>query len=285
MIQMPVRAQNDEQAADEQLAALRRLTQRHVVHSHGGRVVWRMLGAGRPLVMLHGGHGSWLHWARNIEALAAQRSVWVPDMPGYGESDAPADATLASLLQRLGGSLDRLLGPQTPIDLAGFSFGGLVAAHLAAVRSGVDRLALLGAAGHGGARRPSAPLIAWRDVVGDAAALRHVMRHNLLAHMLHEPDNVDALALRIQTDACLHTRFRSKSISRAGGLQALLGRVRGTVRMAWGAHDSTATPEVLAPQLAACHPNVGCVIVPSAGHWVQYESAPAVNAMLRDWLA
>ncbi|MGT2492391.1 alpha/beta fold hydrolase [Cupriavidus basilensis] len=37
----------------------------------GCRVVWRRFGEGRPVILLHGGHGSWLHWVRNIEALAA----------------------------------------------------------------------------------------------------------------------------------------------------------------------------------------------------------------------
>jgi hypothetical protein len=39
---------------------------RHVVPSEGQRVCWRMFGRGRSLVLMHGGHGSWLHWIRNI---------------------------------------------------------------------------------------------------------------------------------------------------------------------------------------------------------------------------
>lgn len=269
-------------------AALVRPAQRHAVDSHGGRVVWRVFGQGRPLVLLHGGHGSWLHWARNIETLAAQRMVCVPDMPGYGESDATAESTLPLLLQqRLAGSLDALLGSGTSIDLAGFSFGGLVAAHLAASRGGVDRLALLGPGGHGGQRRPRAELVGWRAAAqsGDAAALQQAMRHNLLAHMLHAEASVDALALQIHTQACLHTRFRSKPISRAGGLQSLLPQGARSLLLAWGEHDVTADPVPLAPTLAACHPHCRTAIVPNAGHWVQYEAAPAIHMLLGPWLA
>ena len=275
------------QQAIPQIDALAQRVQRHVVDSHGGRVVWRKLGQGRPLVLLHGGHGSWLHWARNLEALAEHRAVWVPDMPGYGDSDIGDDATLAMLLQRLAGSLDTLVGSGTRIDLAGFSFGGLVAAHLAAARGGVGRLALLGPGGHGGPRRPRAALVSWRAAAQsqDAKALQAAMRHNLLAHMLHDEASVDAMALAIHTEACLRTRFRSKPISRAGGLQALLPQAGHILLLAWGAHDVTADPAQAAPLLAACHPRSRTTIVPGAGHWVQFESADTVNALLRDWLA
>ena len=52
-----------------------------------GDMVWHMWGerqAGAlPLVMLHGGSGSWTHWIRNIDALvAAGYQIWLPDLPG-----------------------------------------------------------------------------------------------------------------------------------------------------------------------------------------------------------
>ena len=268
-----------------EIAQLDQLTQRHAVDSHGGRVVWRVVGKGRPLVLLHGGHGCWLHWARNLEALAAHHTVWVPDMPGYGESDATTESTLPLLLQRLIGSLDTLLGRDTVLDLAGFSFGGLVATHLAAARGNVHRLVLLGPVGHGGPRRPRAELVSWHAAKQsqNPQALQQAMRHNLLAHMLHQEASLDALALQIHTHACLRTRFRSKPISRAGGLQSQLRQVAGSVLLAWGAHDVTADPAQVAPELAACHPNSKAIIVPHAGHWLQYESAPAINALLRGW--
>ncbi|WP_019937504.1 alpha/beta fold hydrolase [Bordetella sp. FB-8] len=137
-------------------------TQRHAVDGSGGRVIWHTLGQGRPLVLLHGGHGTWLHWIRNIHALAESRMVCVPDLPGYGESDIPNNASLEELLRSLGNSLDALLGQGADFDLAGFSFGGLVATHLAVAYGGIRRLALLGTAGHAGARRPRAQLLSWR---------------------------------------------------------------------------------------------------------------------------
>jgi pimeloyl-ACP methyl ester carboxylesterase len=249
----------------------------------GGKLVWRQLGEGPPLVLLHGGHGSWRHWVRNIERLATRFSVWVPDLPGYGESDAPSAPTLDSLIDAIGQTLDRLVGAGTPIVLAGFSFGGLVASHLAARRGAVERLVLLGPAGHGGDRRPRGALQSWREALasGDAARLRTIMRGNLELHMLHGP--ADEAAIDIHTDACVRTRFHSRRISRAAGLREALRRLTGPVLAAWGEHDVTATPAVLMPALGAEFPALRTRLVAGAGHWVQYEAADEVNALLLAW--
>ena len=283
---MPMTAPAIQNPAPPEVERLCERVQRHSVDGAGGRVVWRTLGQGRPLVLLHGGHGAWLHWVRNMQALAENRTVCVPDMPGYGDSDAPADDSMERLLQGLGQSLDMLLGQGVDFDLVGFSFGGLVASHLAVVRGGVRRLALLGTAGHGGVRRPRAELRNWREAAlhGDVSALAETMRHNLLAHMLHHPHSVDATALYLHTQACLRTRFRSKPLSRAGGLQSLLPRAADALLLAWGEHDVTAEPSQAAAHLSACHPRARTAVLPGAGHWVQYESPDAVNRLLRGWL-
>ena len=253
----------------------------------GGQVCWRGFGSGSPVVLVHGGHGSWLHWARNIEALAAQHTVWVPDLPGFGDSDAPEGEGLAALLDPTQSTLDALVGPDTPLQLVGFSFGGLVAAHLAARRPRVRRLALLGTGGHQGARRPKGELVNWKPAwrAGDAAAVEQSMRHNLAMHMLSvAADDIDLLALRVHTEACVRTRFRSKEISRAGGLAAALAVYGGPTLLAWGEHDVTAEPAAIAPVLAAPLPEAHTRIVAGAGHWVQYERADAINPLLLDWL-
>ena len=254
----------------------------------GGRAVcWRGFGSGSPVVLVHGGHGSWLHWVRNIEALAAQHTVWVVDLPGFGDSDAPEGEGLASLLAPTLSTLDALIGPGTPLQLVGFSFGGLVAAHLAATRPDVQRLALLGTGGHQGRRRPKGELVNWKPAwrAGDAVAVEQAMRHNLAMHMLSVPaSDIDALALRVHTEACVHTRFRSKEISRAGGLAEVLAAYARPTLLAWGEHDVTADPASIAPALASPLPDAHTRTVAGAGHWVQYERADAVNPLLLAWL-
>ena len=249
----------------------------------GGHVTWRCLGEGPPLVLLHGGHGCWAHWIRNIDALSRRFKICVPDLPGYGDSSGPGSPTLAALLVATRETLDSLVGASTPIALAGFSFGGLVAARLAAQRGAVSAMALLGPAGHGGPRRPRGDLRSWREaqVSSDSEALRQIMRHNLELHMLASP--ADDQGLAIHTQACLRTRFHSKSVSRSGGLMDSLQVLTCPVLLVWGEHDVTATPRELAPRLAALCRRARTEVLANAAHWVQYEVAASVNAMLDEW--
>ena len=46
-----------------------------------------------PLVLLHGGSGSWTHWLRNVEHFAQHRDVWALDIPGFGDSSLPSGVT------------------------------------------------------------------------------------------------------------------------------------------------------------------------------------------------
>lgn len=268
----------------EEIAHLERLVQRHDVTVNGRSVVWRRCGRGEPLVLLHGGHGSWLHWARNLEFLAQDHEVWVPDLPGYGDSDPLGSSSLDDLVGATSRSLDVLVGAQTAVSLVGFSFGGLVAATLASRRPSVSRLALLGAAGHGGIRRPRGPLRSWKDLAVGSTEWLDVMRNNLQMHMLHDSSRVDELAMQVHSQSCLATRFHSKRISRAGGLQQVLDSYPGPVLLAWGEHDVTADPATTGSQLAAQRPQREVVLIDGAGHWVQYEQADRVNALVRQWM-
>lgn len=252
------------------------------IEHEGVRVCWRQFGSGAPLVLLHGGHGSWLHWVRNIEPLSERFTVCVADMPGYGDSEAIASGDLQALRRATLGSLNALLGAQQSIDLAGFSFGGLVAAQLAAERGHVRRLCLLGPAGHLSQRRPRGKLVNWKQAHrdGDAKTLAEQMRHNLAAHMLYDKASIDDLAIQVHTASCLNTRFISKHVARAGGLAEALDAFQGPTRLAWGEYDVTADPVPLLPALCQGHAQRQGLIIQGSGHWAQYESADAVNRLL-----
>ncbi|MCY1283485.1 4,5:9,10-diseco-3-hydroxy-5,9,17-trioxoandrosta-1(10),2-diene-4-oate hydrolase [compost metagenome] len=261
----------------------------------GCEVIWRSFGDGPTTVLLHGGHGNWQHWVRNIGPLSRNRRLLVPDLPGFGDSAAAPRADLPGLVDVLARSLARLSVDQSldRIDLVGFSFGALVTAHLA-THAGlgdieVGRLALLGPAGHGGPRRMTQALVDWRRC-HDPHTLAAAMRDNLAAFMIADPAAIDSEAVAIHTRACRATRFHSKSISRAGGLQQALARFPGPVLMIWGEADVTMSPESIAGiardwwDASADAPAVSVSVVPGVGHWVQYEAHQQVNGLLQAWL-
>jgi len=265
------------------------LSVHHDALHDGLRVRWRRFGDGPPLVLLHGGHGSWMHWLRNIEALAAAHTLWLPDMPGFNDSDtpprpAPGQEALGPSLDAMVATLDGLIGAGTEIDLGGFSFGGLVAAKFAQRRGSIRRLALVGSGGHGTMRRMKVDMINWR-AAKDREEERAALLHNLGALMLHEPSAIDALAFAIHDVSCHGTRFRSKEVSMAGGLQAALDALGGPQLLVWGEHDVTADSRPLVGQLTAGHPQREGAVVDGAGHWVQYERAADVNALLLRFFA
>ena len=261
----------------------------HQVPYRDGHVSWHELGSPSkdsiPLVLLHGGHGSWEHWRKNIEELAEHFHLYVPDMPGFGESSFFDSQFQAGIVDPMISTINSLVGAEGKIDIAGFSFGGFVAAHIANQRSGVRKLALLGSAGHGGPRRPKGDLLAWKEIYasGNQEELNAVMRENLYRQMLSTYDRIDSLAIRIHQDACIATRFRSKPIARPGGLAEQLETYSGPALFIWGEHDITCAPEYLLEKLVNGKPNRSAEIVLDAGHWVQYEKTDLINQSLIAW--
>lgn len=264
------------------IAALDAAAERHdVALGEGKRMAWRRFGAGPPLALIHGGHGSWLHWVRNIEALSATRTLWLPDLPGYGDSDLVESKGIDEIIDATVRSIDELIGARTPIELCGFSFGGLVASRVAAARGHVRRLVALGSAGHGLRSRYTLEMRNWR-LAREEAALWSALRNNLAALMIHDPADIDALALEAHRACCTATRFRSKAIARVALLAPILEGVDAPVLLVWGEHDVTTDPEAAARSIAAQRPGIAWRIIPGAGHWAQYERPEEVNRLLLD---
>lgn len=271
------------------LAALDAGAIHHDPCHEGQRLRWRQWGRGAPLLLIHGGHGSWVHWLRWIEPLAQHHAVWVPDLPGYGDSDdlpthRHAPDRQQWLVRALLGTWRQLSSAGQPVALAGFSFGGLVSGQLVAAGLPVRRLLLLGTAAHRTPRRPMVPLVNWR--LAERPRALAILEHNLRALMLHDHRRDDDLALLAHERASRATRYRSKDLSQAADLGELLAGYTGRLRMVWGEHDVTAaSPAVAAARIARHQTSADWHVVPGAGHWVQYEAATAALAQVGDWLA
>ena len=149
-------------------------------------------GSGDNVVLIHGGRGSHSHWVRNIEALSRHYRVIAHDLPGFGDApDVARDIDPDDYLALVAAGIGILIGDR-PTAVIGFSFGGAVAADLAR-RLGAccTKLALLGPGGFGEATGRVLDLKSPPTAIETDPRYRAVIRHNLLAMMLHNPDSID----------------------------------------------------------------------------------------------
>lgn len=271
-----------------QLRNLAALAERCTTPCGKGHMVWHVWGAAHPgtapLVLLHGGSGSWTHWVRNIDPLvAAGRQVWVPDLPGFGASAMPEKGTDAdAMVAPLHAGLQQLVQGQ-PVDLVGFSFGGMAAGLLLAAHPQLaQRLVLVGAPAMGVVPERQFELKAWRHLADPAQQLQ-VHRHNLAALMLHDPQQIDGLALDLHVANMQHDRMPRRRLSATDVLARSLPHVPCPVHVIYGRHDALYRQYIarLQAAYAAVVPDLrGFTLIEGAGHWVQFEQPEAFDAAL-----
>lgn len=269
----------------DEVAALRQRAERVVTPCGDGGLVWHRWGPidGRPVLLLHGGSGSWTHWVRNIESLArAGMAVLVPDLPGFGESASPPDGHDADVLPGwLERGLQSLVGG-APVDVVGFSFGGLVAGLWAQHQpSRVARLVLVGSPGLSAELLPPIDLRRW-DHLPTGAAREAVHRHNLMQLMLLHEGSATALAVALHAANVERDRLRKRRMMLTDALVPVLARLSCPVHGIWGAQDVLYRHRLpLIGQVLTLAPGFQALdILPQAGHWVQFERADAFNAAL-----
>jgi pimeloyl-ACP methyl ester carboxylesterase len=255
-------------------------------------MVWHVWGQGEPVVLLHGGSGSWTHWIRTIPALEDRYTLYVADLPGLGDSDMPPlgydPARLLESTDHIAeivvAGLREILPPPTRYHLVGFSFGAVSGGWVAA-RDG-DRVRSFTTIGG------SALGTAWPGLTGslraveadmDDAAILDVQRHNLhVIMMATAPEAIDDLAAWLQWQNTERARIRTHTVASSDTLRRALPRVTAPMTAIWGRQDVFLQPGPADRErvLRAICPSVKIHLVDAAGHWAMYEAADAVNALL-----
>jgi len=252
-----------------------------------GVQVWHVWNrdAGHPLVLLHGGSGSWNHWVRNVEALSQQRAVWALDTPGLGDSELPPGAADADDLHHPLAQGLQLLFAEQAVDMVGFSFGGLVAGFLAAAYTQrIKRLVLVGIPGLG----LSNHIVNMRGFRADMTQQQRyeVHRNNLLAIMLHDEQHITPELLAMQEHNVQRDRLRKRRIARSDAMLPLQNSWQCPVYGIWGENDALYQGSLHQIKALLCGCDLRAFhVVPDAGHWVQYEKAQAFNQLLLTCLA
>ncbi len=251
-----------------------------------GVMVWRCWGESRPgtlpLVLLHGGSGSWTHWIKVIQGLAARTQVWTPDLPGLGDSAMPhAPHTPETASMAVADGIQRLIPPPQRLHLLGFSFGAHVGTFTAAkLGTQLATFTLCGCAALG-LPHNRLDFDRERSTMTEAES-NAVRRINLERLMFTDPARIDALAIHTHAANIRRARFKSRAFASTNEIPENLPRVKAQLRAIWGAQDVIATPSVEARYaiLRRDHPELETRTIPGAGHWVAYEQPEAfVNAV------
>ena len=214
-------------------------------------VVSEDLGAGPPLVLLHGLAGSSRWWSRNVPALSRSFRVITVDLPGFGASPRGHRLDLDEVVDQLTGTMDGL-----GIDRAsviGHSMGGLIAGGLAADHpERVDRLILVDAA------FLSLDRTSVRPLTGPAVTLRWTapsLLPVLVADGLRSGPGrlADAMTQLLRVD-----------------WQTKLSRIGAPTLVIWGEHDKIC-PLSIGRRMVASIPGSRLVVLDGAAHNPMWE--------------
>jgi len=249
-----------------------------------GKLLWRRWGepTAPRVLLLHGGGGSWKHYVRTIPALMRDYCVWIPDLPGYGESDLPSGpAAIGVVCDALAAGIDQLLPPGA-FDVVGFSFGSVIGARLVQrYEQRVKRLVLIGpnfVSNMMGGRFEG--IINWRriDDPYESMAARH---NNMRVTMIADAARIDELALHIYASDMLRQRFSPIALvdrkPPSDDVKAISPRVRVT---GISGADDQVFASVMALQAGALdelRPGSRFHPIPNASHWVMYEAPEELN--------
>ena len=269
------------------IAEAQQHAQRKLQSHSWGDVVWHVWGQEHavdtiPLVLLHGGSGSWTHWVRNVQHLAQTRCVWALDLPGCGDSALPPLVSDAdSLAPYVGEVLQQAFEGQA-VEMLGFSFGGLTAGLLAAGHPKLFKQMIMVGIPALGLFEKTLPMRGMTPNM-DERQQRAVHRHNLMSMMFAHESSASEEVVDLQIYNVSRDRLRKRRIARTDVLLGLQDRWTCPVHGIWGAKDALykstleRVPQVL-HRLDSFH------VVPDAGHWVMFEKPDAFHRLVNKLL-
>ena len=231
-------------------------------------------GDGRPVIFLHGAGG--LLWDGFLDALARNNTVYAPEFPGTSPGEYEAIKVLDDwhdLVVYYSELIDEL-GVEH-VALVGHSFGGMIAAEIAATNPrSIAKLVLLAPLG---LWRDDAPIPPWLSM--NAAELSKVFFHDqeVAKRFMLSPDAAvsqpDQLIAATWALACAG-KFTWPIPDR--GLRDRLHRISAPTLLVWGDKDAL-VPPVYAQDFEAGLADVRLRVIANAGHAVIHER-PAETA-------
>jgi pimeloyl-ACP methyl ester carboxylesterase len=268
---------------------------------HGHRVIYRAVGTGPPVVLIHGMVNSSRHWREVALRLADRYTVIAPDLIGHGDSATPRGdyslgahaAAIRDLLTAIG---------VREATLVGHSLGGGVAMQFFwQFPERVERLVLVSSGGLG----PNvSPLLRLAAVPGASAAVAVAAHPRSLALLEAGADRLERRGW--SKSVYMRAVVRAlRPLEQPGARRAFLQTLRSVIdvrgqrvsavdrlyllgpvptMVVWGERDHTIPLE----HGRAAHeliPNSRFETLPKAAHFPHLEDAKGLAAVLADFIA
>lgn len=234
--------------------------------------------SGPPLVYLHGSNGAC--WPPGLQALAKTYRVYVPEHPGFGETERPEWIETVRDLALYYLDLFDALGLSS-VNLVGQSLGGWIAADLASMCShDLRRLVLVGAAGLllEGERRLD------QFALSPEAMVRALYHDQSLAEKaLAEPSTEQQIRLRVR-NGNMTARLGWSPYMADPSLRGRLRRIRIPTLLVWGTRDRI-VPLTHAHAYAASIPHARLALIEGSGHLPAVEQAAEFTRVVGTFLA
>jgi 3-oxoadipate enol-lactonase len=258
------------------------------VRLDGVRLHYRDVGAGPPVVLLHGFPLSSEVWSEVASLLAPDFRVVTPDLRGHGASDAPQGSYTMDVLAEDVVALADALGLQRFV-LGGHSMGGYVAFRLAARwPERLEGLVLVATRAEADSAEARARRVAAAERIrsqGGRAFVQEFVPNLLSEHTRRaRPAVVDrllALASSVPDHvlaACLEGMMQRPDS------RPLLGTLQIPALVVAGELDPV-VPVESARAMAEALPTAQLVVIAQAGHVPSVEAPEATAAALRRFLA
>jgi len=250
------------------------------------------LGAGRPLLFMHGsgpGVSARANWRLAMPVIAKQARVTAPDMVGFGYTDRPAGIayTMDTWVQQALDLLDALDLPQ--VDLVGNSFGDALSLALT-IRAPerVRRLVLMGSVG------VPFPITPGLDAVWGYEPSLARMREMLDIFAHDRKLATDELA-KLRYDASVGAEFqesfaamfpapRQRWVDAMASTEADIRRIAQQTLVVHGREDRV-IPLATSLTLANWIPRSQLHVFGHCGHWTQIEHATRFAQLVGNFLA
>jgi pimeloyl-ACP methyl ester carboxylesterase len=254
-----------------------------LVEVAGVRIQLRRGGSGAPLLILHSELGV-PGWLRAYEQLARHFTVYVPSLPGFGQSARPDWIVSVRDLAAWVTWFVRDLKLSLPLPAIGFSLGGWVAAEIATMNAQVfTKMVLVGAAG----LQPA------EGHVWDYFMHSH---REALTQAFYDPATAPEYAQyfgkawrpederQAEQNREMAARLLWKPYMRSHTLAALLRGVATPTLVIWGREDAIIPLDVCQRYQHAI-PGATAKVLERCGHLPEMEQPDAFVKMVLDFLA